>query len=159
MDEANKETAEEAPKDLAAMLEAMAKSIAETEIEQFPVVGLDRESSMRARPGGNGPTVGSMVKIRPCAAEYEGKTFLGVYLGTFAIDAFVARKKGTEERKIVCNTNPAILVPALKKVIFGVESFWGPIKDEAELRAITDSDIDSLWYVQALKAQAAATQG
>ena len=47
--------------------------------------------------------------------------------------------------------NPAIYVPELGKVIYGMESWWHAIKDEKELKDITDNDIDNVWYVKALK--------
>lgn len=139
---------EDTPQGLGALLEALSKSISETVIEDVPVIGLN------PAPSAHTPEVGGMVKIRPCAAEYEDKTYLGLYIGSFAIGAALARNTVSGERKIVCQANPAFFVPALKKVIFGAESFWGKIKDEAELKSITDAEIDSLWYIQALKAVA-----
>jgi hypothetical protein len=48
--------------------------------------------------------------------------------------------------------NPAIYVPALKRLVFGAGSWWGEIKTEDDLKEITDKDINDVWYVQALKA-------
>lgn len=52
-----------------------------------------------------------------------------------------------------CSTtgNPAIFVPELGKIIFGMESWWGRIKSEEELKDITDGDIENVWYVKMLK--------
>ena len=142
------ESEEKAPAGIGELLQRIAEHSADTEIKELPVVGLDR-AGYAGRC-----SVGDLVKIRPCDPAHGDKTYLGVYLGTFAIGAALATKKG--ERQIVCKTNPAILVPALKKVIFGAESWWGRITDVSELQDITNEEIDSLWYVQALKAQAAA---
>lgn len=94
---------------------------------------------------------GSLVKIRPCAKEYENKTFLGIYLGDIDIGLHVSHYE-SGELKIYRHHNPAIFVPALKKVIYGCESWWGKIQSEEELRSITNEDIDNVWYVQMLKA-------
>ena len=44
--------------------------------------------------------------------------------------------------------NPAIFVPELGKIIFGMESWWGRIKSEEELKDITDGDIENVWHVK-----------
>lgn len=96
---------------------------------------------------------GCMVKIRPCGAEYKDKTYLGFYIGDVAMGSSVTIK----DKKIqlsFAGHNPAIFVPELRKVIYGCESWWGEIKNESELKDITDNDINNVWYVQALKAMA-----
>jgi hypothetical protein len=47
-------------------------------------------------------------------------------------------------------TNPAMYVFSLKKVILGVSSWWQRIKKPEDLKQITEEDINSVWYVQAL---------
>ena len=45
-----------------------------------------------------------------------------------------------------------IYIPENGRVVFGVESWWGEIKSVDDLKDITDADINSVWYVNALKA-------
>jgi len=47
--------------------------------------------------------------------------------------------------------NPAIYIPKIGKVIYGMESWWKVINNKEELKDITDNDINNVWYVQALK--------
>lgn len=44
-----------------------------------------------------------------------------------------------------------MFVPALNEVILGCGSWWKRIKTEADLEQITDLDIDSVWYMQAMR--------
>ena len=39
-------------------------------------------------------------------------------------------------------------MPELGKIIFGMESWWGRIKSEEELKDITDGDIENVWHVK-----------
>lgn len=92
---------------------------------------------------------GLLVAIRPVDPELEGKTFLGIYIGE------IARSIGgdfTEEGLSLHFSmhNPAIFVPELGRVVFGIESWWSPIQSEDELRQITDEDIENIWYAKAL---------
>jgi hypothetical protein len=50
--------------------------------------------------------------------------------------------------------NPAIFVFDLKKIVYGAESWWGMVESEDDLRDITDSTIDNVWYVKAMKEMA-----
>jgi hypothetical protein len=100
---------------------------------------------------GLGHECGTFVKIRPCAEEYQNKTFIGIYLGDLPMGI---SSSYNEETQILTNrafSNPAIFVPELKKIIFGAESWWGEIKPGDDLSNITDEDINSQWYVQMLK--------
>ncbi len=99
----------------------------------------------------NTKKTGSLVKIRPCADEYEDKTFLGVYIGDIPVEVVLGLYTKTNILTIINRTNPAIFVPDLNKVIFGYESWWGEIESEEQLKKITDNDIDNVWYVKALK--------
>ena len=93
---------------------------------------------------------GSLVKIRPCGEEYKDKTYLGFYIGDIALGSSIKVK----EDKIQLNFsghNPAIFVPEIGKIIYGCESWWGEIEDEKDLKDITDSDIENVWYVKLLK--------
>lgn len=94
---------------------------------------------------------GALVKIRPCGDEYKDKTFVGFYIGDVALGSSITL---TDEKKIQLNFeayNPAIFVPKLGKIIYGCASWWGKIESEKDLKDITDSDIENVWYVKALK--------
>lgn len=95
--------------------------------------------------------VGKFVKIRPCSEEYNNKTFLGLYLGDLPIRNDISHNPDTKELKVSFHCNPAIFVFDLNKIIYGCESWWGVIKSEEDLNSISDSDIDNVWYVKALK--------
>lgn len=93
-----------------------------------------------------------LVRIRPCGQEFEGKTFLGLYLGDMArtVGCTYERESGVLSIHLAAH-NPAIWVPKLRRVIFGCESWWGALETEEQLREISDETIDGVWYVQAMK--------
>ena len=103
------------------------------------------------------------VAIRPIDKKYGNKTYLGFFLGDYILEInmldgskLIPHGDETEEsmkKKIVilASNNPAIFVPEFKKVIWGAESYWGFIEDEAKLREITNKDINDVWYNQALR--------
>lgn len=98
-----------------------------------------------------GGECGDMVAVRPVAEQYGGRTFLGILIGEIAqaVDARI-----TAEGQIQVDPtmhNPAIFVPDLNTVIFGISSWWGRIRDAEQLRQITDEDISNVWYVRALE--------
>ena len=95
--------------------------------------------------------IGRFTKVRPCGKEYEGKTYLGIYLGDLPIGNQISHNKLTGELSVAFETNPANFVFGLNKIIFGNASWWGIIKTEEELKNITDKDIENVWYVKALK--------
>lgn len=101
--------------------------------------------------------IGKFVKIVPCAKEYGGKTYLGLYLGDLPLEITVSHNQETKVLSLGYLTNPAIFVFELKKIVFGAESWWGLIENENELRDITQSDVDNVWYVKALKAISASS--
>jgi hypothetical protein len=92
---------------------------------------------------------GIFVRVRPCAEQHGGKTFLGIYIGDLSARGYGDDGKLKEKPYM---HNPCIWVPNLKEYIFGFESWWGEIKSEDDLKQITDADIDNVWYVRALKA-------
>lgn len=97
-----------------------------------------------------GNKIGTLVQIRPCGEDYQGKTYLGFYLGDIARSFSFA----ISEDNIQCNWsrhNPAIFVPELKKIVYGYESWWQVIRSEDQLRQISDDDIQNVWYVKLLK--------
>ena len=122
--------------------------------KQFPLIvnsfSYGAEDKKRIRPGlfGKKPCWAS---IRPCGKEYEGKTFLGWYLGDMALAPHVSFIAATGALTVSLGYyNPAIFVPDLGRIIFGCESWWGEIKSAADLRTITDADIQNVWYMRAL---------
>jgi hypothetical protein len=105
------------------------------------------------KQGFKGGAVGKFVAIRPVADEFEGKTYLGLYLGEIAAlgPTFRYNKESQELEVSHSGYNPAIYVFDLQQIIFGYESWWGIIKSEDQLKQITDADIENVWYVKALK--------
>ena len=94
---------------------------------------------------------GTPVKIRPCGNEYENKTYFGVLIGDVALTIGHSIKGGIVTANPTQH-NPAIFVPELGKIIYGIESWWKRIKDEKELEEIiTDKAIENVWYVKLLK--------
>lgn len=94
--------------------------------------------------------VGSFVSVRPCAEKFN-KTYLGIYIGDAALSSLVK----IDDKAIVCEWgfyNPAILIPEINKIVYGMESWWSMIESEDDLKKITDLDIENVWYVKALKA-------
>lgn len=94
---------------------------------------------------------GTLVKIRPCAEEYQNNTYLGLLLGEIDTGLMISHSANNGILSVSRCYNPAIFVPELKKIIYGMESWWGIIQTEEELRDITSDDIDKTWYVQLLK--------
>ena len=95
--------------------------------------------------------IGKFVKIAPCGEEYEGKTYLGLYLGEIPVGHGISHNPDTKELNISFRNNPAIFVFGLNKIIYGMESWWGIIESEEDLKEITNDDINNIWYVKALK--------
>lgn len=95
--------------------------------------------------------VGKWVSIRPVTDNPDGKTYLGLLLGSFATGVSAQYYKETQELVLSqAHHNPAIFVFELNRVVFGNDSWWAIIKDADQLRQITDQDINSVWYVRAL---------
>ena len=95
--------------------------------------------------------VGKFVRVVPCAEEYNGQTYLGMYLGEIPIGPHITHNSETKELNVSTTTNPAIFVFELNKIIYGMESFWAIIETEEDLKDITKDDIDNVWYVKLLK--------
>lgn len=101
---------------------------------------------------GSRVTVGDPVSIRPVkSVDPEEKTYLGFYMGDIPCMGTIFYDPEDKDLKFMVRGNPGIFVPALKRMVFGFESWWGAIKDEKHLREITNEDIQNVWYVQALK--------
>lgn len=102
-------------------------------------------------PEGKPISPGSMREAGPVKVRYckDDKTYFGIYIGDMALSTTV----NIDEEKLVCEYggfNPAIFVPALGKVVYGCESWWGPINGPEDLEDITDDDINNVWYVKAI---------
>lgn len=99
----------------------------------------------------NQRNVGRPCKIRVCEEKSSEKTYFGIYLGElpYFLNALFSEESGI----LTCSaaSNPAIYVPELKKIVYGIESWWGFINGPEELKDITDADIDNQWYVKLLK--------
>jgi hypothetical protein len=95
--------------------------------------------------------IGKFVKIRPCKEEYQKKTYLGLYLGDLPVSNYISHNPETKELNISFHTNPAIFIFDLNKIIFGMESWWGVIQNEEDMKEITNNDIENVWYAKALK--------
>jgi hypothetical protein len=113
---------------------------------------------------------GAPVRIRPCAPEYGDRTFIGLFIGEVALGVMATRTDpatGHQPSRLDTGTpaavsatglvlsrtqfNPAFLVPDIGRVIYGMQSWWGEISSVADLQTISDVDINSVWYVQALQ--------
>jgi len=89
---------------------------------------------------------GQFVKVKPCAKEYEGKTYLGLYLGDLPQSVAGKYKEDTYEINYSV-TNPYIYIPEKNTFVWGSNSWWGHIKTEKDLEEIKDTDIENIWYV------------
>ena len=94
---------------------------------------------------------GSIVEIRPCGDEYDGKSYMGFFLGELPISIF---NTYDSKSKVLTNStinNPAIFVPALGKIIYGCESWWKLIENVDELEKLAKEDINNARYEKMLK--------
>ena len=104
------------------------------------------------KPSHHRPACGTWVAVRPCDDASKGKTFLGVYLGEFALSQGCSFSRATGILGVYMGMhNPAIYVPELRRIVFGCGSWWGVIEGPEGLRQISDADIGDVWYVRALK--------
>ena len=95
---------------------------------------------------------GCLVQIKPCAEEYKGKTYLGLYLGDLPWMSNVSYNEDEKILNVGAIHNPAIYVFSLKKIIFGAESWWCKIDSPEGMKDISEEDINNTWYVKLLKA-------
>lgn len=93
-------------------------------------------------------SIGKYCKVRYCQ---DNKTYLGLFLGELPIGISIVYKEDTKVIDASFRSNPAIFVFELNKIIYGRESWWCIIEKEEDLKDITDSDINNVWYVKALK--------
>jgi len=95
--------------------------------------------------------IGRLVKISPCSEEYKKKTYLGFYLGDLPIGLYISHNSDSKELNLKYDTNPAIFIPELRKIIYGMESYWEFIENEEDFKPITDDEISNVWYIKLLK--------
>ena len=95
---------------------------------------------------------GCPVCIKPCAEEYKGKSYLGLYLEDLPMMNSISYDEEKQSLKVGTVHNPAIYVFALKKIIFGAESWWCKINSPEDVKGISEEEIDNTWYVKLLKA-------
>lgn len=94
---------------------------------------------------------GNLVRVRSCRKAHGDKTYLGILIGDVALSVSHTIKDGVVTAGM-SNYNPGILIPELKDVVYGCESWWGVIESEEELNElITDETIANVWYVKLLK--------
>lgn len=101
----------------------------------------------------SGAKPGDLVSVRPVDDKFEGKTFLGVYVGEQA-RGLSYEATPTEDGIVAARYsyyNPLILIPDEGVTVMGYESWWRVIRKEEDLRRITDEDIQNVWYVRAIK--------
>lgn len=94
--------------------------------------------------------IGKAVRVRPCDEKYQGKTFLGIFLGELPIPMYVNYDKDEQMLSISNMHNPAIFVPEINEVVFGYESWWSLINPDEDIEDITNDDISNVWYVKML---------
>lgn len=91
--------------------------------------------------------VGKPVAVRLCNND---KTYLGLFLGELPSSSTISLNK---ENVLTVNhmMNPAMFVPELNKIVFGYESWWKILENEKNFKEISDTDIENIWYIRALK--------
>lgn len=93
-----------------------------------------------------------LVKVR--LAGKDPKTYLGIHIGdqNRGFGMQIIEGENEENNTLLIhpsNHNPAIFVPELGRIVYGMESWWGHIESEEDLqRVITDEDIENTWYVK-----------
>lgn len=95
---------------------------------------------------------GCLVRIKPCAKKYEGKTYLGLYLGDQPRIPSVSYDEDKKVLTVRAVNYPAIYVFALKEIIFGNESWWCKINSPEDMKDISEEEINNTWYMKLLKA-------
>lgn len=118
---------------------------------EYPLTINDIENA-KIETNGIGHTCGTLCEITPCGKEYEGKSYIGIYIGDLPISIMTSfdEKKGILKNSTM--NNPAIFVPELKRIIYGCESWWREINSIDDFKGISKEDIENTWYVKLLKA-------
>lgn len=126
------------------MIMKIPEGITELDVKGVSLPKLEKGPLSTTKPG-------SFVAVRPAS---DDQTYLGIYLGDMPVGIAGIQKKGEEGKLYITRSypNPCIFVPDLAQLVYGLESWWGAIRSENDLRKITDADIEGVWYVRALKA-------
>lgn len=136
--------------DLSAFIKDMEENVRIDSDIQYPITVA--KVTPKSRANRELVAVGTSVACRPVKDNPDKKTYLGVYLGDLPIQsATTSYHIKTQELSFLVATNPAIFVPDLNRVVWGYESWWGRLKSPDDLKAITDKDIENVWYVKALR--------
>ena len=122
----------------------------ESRFIEYPLTINDIENK-KIDTRGLGHECGCLCEIKPCGEEYQGKSYIGIYLGELPIAIHTSFYKETGVLKNCTMNNPAIFVPELKKIIYGCESWWREIKSFEDFKGISEEDIENTWYVKLLK--------
>lgn len=95
--------------------------------------------------------VGSWVACQPCEPELVRRTYLGVLLGylTQGVECYLTGD-GVLSVGMRCH-NPAMWIPALKRVVMGSGSNWHVISSPEELQQITREDVEGAGWMKALR--------
>ena len=128
----------------------------ETKTHSFTKVrGIEYEEFAPKPPFLGRYKIGDICAVRPVTDNPENKSYLGVYLGDLPT-GIMHSIKGDELIPMIgaFNRNPAIYCFELKRVVMGYESWWCRLDAIEDFKEITNADIDSVWYVQILKAMA-----
>lgn len=126
---------------------------------KFPITvnKIEYRMDVPIRMESDGHKSGTLVAVRSVKEKHGDKTRLGILVGFVPLDVSVALKhpegNQTEGSIMIASrsTNPVIFIPELGESVLGAESWWGQIKDESQLKEITNDDIQNVWYVKALK--------
>lgn len=108
-----------------------------------------RESFFPWKPSPRRPL--PWVQVRPVGEQFGGRTYLGIHIGDLAVSYMASISAEGILQVGPAMHNPAIYVMDLKTIILGCESWWAGIASPEQLRKITDAEIDSVWYVRALR--------
>lgn len=95
----------------------------------------DHTTPIVAHPG---VRCGTIVSVRPCSDNPENKTFTGILIGDVATSISVMPEHNGVTEIAFSLFNPAILVPALGRIVFGYESWW---RVDKTAQPITDENI------------------
>lgn len=72
------------------------------------------------------------VRVRPFS---DDKTYFGILLGNFPHNSYVEFSKEKKELRVSYMESPCILIPELKRIVFGTESWWEKI-NESEISPV-----------------------
>jgi hypothetical protein len=94
--------------------------------------------------------VGDLILMKPDNPEYEGKTYLGYFLGEIALGSTVKVDAISITSEFV-RFSPVFYLPEIGRWFFGIDGWWSLIKQEQDFEKITLSNPDSSWYIELAK--------